>query len=662
MRYILFSVALTLVCLLSNLANAKPLTLTFDEFPVNTAIEDQYEKLGIIFRSRHVYSRGYITNDSRFSSSPVLAMPYFGFSDRLGMTFVTSDLNYRLVKSVSFDFGMITSSVPYREYLDIGWANDLDETPRPANYIRIEKQGLSRVSISDPKGFTTIWLFGPAFGNEEFNWRIDNLTFDAVDSVSCDDKDKDTIIAEYKKSYGRDTFGNDIRIFDINLDPDGLKNGLLPESYFVPTCDMFTQRLRTAHYTFKQIKDGIGDCTPKHSWALIANALADTSESGRGLDRWAELIKADKKFRYNGKLITQKDYPKLNSAYRSPARQLSSCVGSKAYGSRHMFGDAVDLAIVGTDDKMRKAIALRWYDIGMLNAAVDWVESADNLPCTTKRKPGSRWPCAHGDWRHASDAFVSSALSKAKNIVMAGVAATTLSTASSASNASNDELKQAAALAYSLSWTDRAKAFAMLDLPDRRNSNKDELRNADSDMLMKRKRDVLVSILRAELPPNINTGEEEDEFFYSVIQAASIYASEEAAPLLLSAEVVSRGRAAWRAAARTGDAGVPLLLAQLANHKNEFYGKYLGVACTMRELKTVQNEGSRVKIDEALIGATMDSDWLYRSFAAKCLKWIPEERATPILNRLRAHDSNSFVREEAGRSLESFSMNKRQKR
>lgn len=169
-----------LFCLISSLAEAAPTTLTFDNLPINTAINRQYQNLGIVFSSSNTYSRGYIVNDSRFVSSPVLSAPYSGLGDHLGMTFVTPELDYRAINSLSFDFGMLTRS-PNIEYLDVYWSNQLfGSAPQPPGRLRITKSGLSRINISDPAGFTTVWLEGPLFGDDEFNWRIDNVTFDAA--------------------------------------------------------------------------------------------------------------------------------------------------------------------------------------------------------------------------------------------------------------------------------------------------------------------------------------------------------------------------------------------------------------------------------------------------------------------------------------------------
>jgi hypothetical protein len=468
----------------------------------------------------------------------------------------------------------------------------------------------------------------------------------------CGDE-RDTIIAEYKKSYGKDALGKPLRVFDINLDPDGTKNSVNPSAYFVPTCEMFTGRLRTVHYSFEQLKNGDGGCSPRHSWALVANALADTTASGRGLDRWAELIRADR-FVYNGITIVQSGYPKLNSGYRSPARQLSACVGSTAYGSRHMFGDAVDLAITGADDTIRRVIAMRWYSIGKMKAGVDWVESADGYPCSTKPPAGQRWRCAHGDWRSDADAFGPSALSRTRMFAIAAVAATatTFAQGDPPSAASAEYIKQARQLSLSSDSSDRAKALGMLKIPYDAATSYKTAGGSRVSAIGTEEKNILVNILRGQLEMNTDGSEEEDDFLYRVVQISSIYAPDESVELLLSANVVPRGRDAWKAAARTGDVGVPLLLNKLADRRDELYGDYLGVACMMREIDTVHDERNENAIDKQIAIAAKDQDWLYRSFAAECLKWTSRKLAEPILRGLQARDSNKFVREEAIRTLE----------
>ena len=634
-------------------------TITFDEFPIGTHLVCSFSKQSGYVPRGVCLSTLNIVNDPAFSSNPVGQLDTIGRMNSLSATFVTPDAYPRPTKYISFDIG------PFRgpNEVTISWGQfETSGKVRLLGTWTNSGAGVEHFSVVSDENIHILGL------NETKPtpigypaWSIDNFTFDGIDAGSCPTvagataaasadclcgDERDEIIDEYKKSYGTRASGNPLRIFDVNID----RYGNTPESYFVPTCNMFTQQLRTVHYKFAMLKDqGDGICSPVRTWALLANALVDTAESGRGLDKWVNEIIKDRK------VVVTKKAPKLNSAYRTPARNLN-CSGSISYGSRHMFGDAADLAVTGPDDKSRKKIALRWYELARLMASGDWFEDDKRkYPCSTSLDPGKRWRCAHVDWREEDDRFLPSTAAK----IGLSVLAATLSFNTPASSADSPTIKEIQTLAASSNWQDRARAFAMLGLDIRLHDKKHSYTRKELQAVSLDTKKILVNLLQSELHPDArNEGEEEDEYFYSIMVAASLYARPDATPLLLSDDILPRGRAAWRAAARMGDEGVSLLLEKLKNHRGELYGDYIGVACMMRQLGTVEDPSNIRRVNMAITYGTKHPDHAVRYLAADCLKWVPKETSGPILLKLEAHDPHSSVREVAAKSLKFVMANK----
>jgi uncharacterized repeat protein (TIGR03803 family) len=170
--------------------------------------------------------------------------------------------------------------------------------------------------------------------------------------VPCGDE-RDKIIAEYKQ----------YKVYDITK---SRKKDVL----FVPSCADFTQSAHSVYYSFNNLNvsdNGI------YSWALIRYPLVAPSSTGFGLDKWVELIPPE----YKPDVV-----PKINSGYRSPAKNKS--VGGTP-GSRHMFGDAIDLQNISGTIAEYKALA---------NAA----KMADKSFIEPLTGP-CQLACVHTDWR-----------------------------------------------------------------------------------------------------------------------------------------------------------------------------------------------------------------------------------------------------------------------
>jgi len=156
---------------------------------------------------------------------------------------------------------------------------------------------------------------------------------------------------------------------------------------FTPNCFEFTNSAASANFpSFSAI-------APGNTYALIKNPLVVPASSGYGLDEWVVAYKASRI---------------INSSYRTPQHNQDE---QGRPGSRHMFGDAVDLrnetCPSSTNPCTSQAGIQEW--VRMVNAA-GGVVSAD-LNTVTVNNTGARasWieprsghcglNCTHADWR-----------------------------------------------------------------------------------------------------------------------------------------------------------------------------------------------------------------------------------------------------------------------
>jgi len=138
--------------------------------------------------------------------------------------------------------------------------------------------------FSSGSSFPTDWFFYPADIFGYFNPVSIHLGSTYFQSCGAD---RDTIIAEYTQ-------------YNVGL---------------TPTCADFTQTAHSANFTFAELNGG------DHAWAIIRGSLLNGLECVRS---------------GNGNVALN-----INSGYRCPVR--NAAVGG-ASQSRHMFGDAADIA------------------------------------------------------------------------------------------------------------------------------------------------------------------------------------------------------------------------------------------------------------------------------------------------------------------------------
>jgi hypothetical protein len=174
--------------------------------------------------------------------------------------------------------------------------------------------------------------------------------------------------------------------------PQGVPDVSLPGSpLFIPQCIWFTNGAFSEYYSFAQLGN-IGK--QPFTWALVKNPLVVNQTSGYGLSAWTNLLSE------SGWGFTQT----INSSYRPPFYNMNF---STFPGSRHQFGDAIDVANVlgteaerdvkacfaGTDAATTSGLARSCASLGVTqDAEADWIEPNDSQnPC--------KLVCVHADWR-----------------------------------------------------------------------------------------------------------------------------------------------------------------------------------------------------------------------------------------------------------------------
>ena len=248
-----------------------------------------------------------------------------------------------------------------------------------------------------------------------------------------------------------------------------------------------------------------------------------------------------------------------------------------------------------------------------------------------------------------------------KQVIIRGIVVLALSIPPAAMGAESQLSEATQQLAASGNWQDRAGVFAELNL-DTADSMMLEQANATRNLAKKleiqidpRVQEILYKLLETEIryqknPPEGGL-EDETEYFLQLVAAAGLYGDERLTPLIFDESIVSTGTLAYSAAARTGDRGVATLVQKMHDMDSEFYADYHGIACLMQQHHLVQEKSNIKTLETILIVATKARDDLYRSFAATCLKWLPRDKALPILTRMENSDPSLRVRENAREAL-----------
>jgi hypothetical protein len=130
---------------------------------------------------------------------------------------------------------------------------------------------------------------------------------------------------------------------------------------WAPLCSSFSQSAQSQYFLPPELMQN-------NAWAIIRGALTTPPSSGYGLDLWRQSYGAQRS---------------PTSVYRTPSH--NAAIGGAPH-SRHMFGDAVDLANAsGTQGEWQNM-----YNAAQV-AGADYIEPQAG-PCGIA--------CTHGDWRY----------------------------------------------------------------------------------------------------------------------------------------------------------------------------------------------------------------------------------------------------------------------
>jgi hypothetical protein len=221
--------------------------------------------------------------------------------------------------------------------------------------VKVTQTGISfngTLEVGTNSGYVEAVGNGTAFGvpNQDSslpaNWvgTPFHFSFTVPLVQGCGDV-RDEIIAEYNLSY---SITNKKGVL-VSVKPD-----------FVPICSNFSNSARSTYFNFSEINWG------DYSWALVRTPLT----TGK-LDAW---------------INEQGGAPArpITSGYRNPAHNFNK-VHSTAPGSRHMHGDAIDLANISRTVTEHNFLTETAYAVGA------WVEHLSG-PC--------KLGCVHADWRN----------------------------------------------------------------------------------------------------------------------------------------------------------------------------------------------------------------------------------------------------------------------
>lgn len=148
---------------------------------------------------------------------------------------------------------------------------------------------------------------------------------------------------------------------------------------WVPSCGWLTQTAHSVYFTFAELT-----VNETVAWDLIKYPLTVSQSQNYGLDDWRSLLGGPQT---------------VNSGYRDPAHNHS--IGG-AVDSRHMLGDAIDLANAtrSHDEYVTKAC----------NASASYSNTHYSLNCTNTTDAGAGYVepwtgpcgtgCVHADWRN----------------------------------------------------------------------------------------------------------------------------------------------------------------------------------------------------------------------------------------------------------------------
>jgi hypothetical protein len=235
----------------------------------------------------------------------------------------------------------------------------------------------------------------------------------------------------------------------------------------------------------------------------------------------------------------------INSAYRNPDHNAEKCVGPGRPGSRHMFGDAVDL-----QNKSRTLSEWK-YLIDMADVAhADFVErnKKTGLPI-----PPCNLGCAHADWREHPGGYVPAQSPSASEAQAERISPSVL--AGAIQRLDSDAVKT------------RMNAFGVLDHWIRQNRNSPKTAAGNVQRLLTRllRREYMAD---AALPKDVRQ-DEYNEYLENLIQTVAAFTEPAVIPVLLYPGIIETGDVAVQGVAKFGDLAVGRVADSYTNTDND---------------------------------------------------------------------------------------------
>jgi hypothetical protein len=305
----------------------------------------------------------------------------------------------------------------------------------------------------------------------------------------------------------------------------------------------------------------------------------------------------------------------------------------------HMFGSAVDLKPDGNTLAKRKDSILEWLRIAKYLVDARFVEFQSTQPCVV-----AGWKCAHADWQRKSLGAIGPDLPLGQNPPAAPAVL----------QSKSEPLETLHALAESSNWKVRSQAFDSLGLDLQAGTDASEsvkVPAASRREIDPVRRRLLTELLSREIgDPWKLSDDDRGDYFLALASAAGLYGGSEAIPLLLDPSVIGTGNVAYEAAARIGDALVPMLVKRSMDQVAPEYGDLVSVGCLMLKVNAAQLPENIKQLGRLVISATRAADEVVRALGARCMRYLPEAVRSPRLLAL-TRDSSKLVRWHAFEAL-----------
>lgn len=325
----------------------------FNKYAPGTIIANQYKNIGFIVTSKAMIGRD-LSYSYLISSAPVT-----GKSPMSASFIYAATGNKRAV--ADFDMVLMIEPQIVMEY-----------SPAAAGSLLVEMYGYERIKNATDNSYTWKLRADP----------VRKVTVGTTGLTTISHHDASHPITNFRITDNSTNYRYFMKSITYTLWDDicGDQRDQIRQSYedfsinFMPTCANFTQTAHNDIYSYANLT-----VSNPYKWGLVRLPLTrkDTdpnASSSWGLVSWIAKLKTEESTSFVSRAI--------NSAYRDP--QHNSAVGGRT-GSRHLFGDAVDLK-----NASKTLIEYNRMADTARRAHADYVEPT-TLPCGLN--------CVHADWR-----------------------------------------------------------------------------------------------------------------------------------------------------------------------------------------------------------------------------------------------------------------------